>query len=404
MKKNIFLVLLISLFTIYSINSFIGCSKKDDIITPGLNDDIPADPGTNPPAYMPGPLRPTSAIDTTPGNIDRIRINLGGLLDPVTNLPINYSSSNLTIVEDSIVQGILITSGGTTTLGIDLVFCIDVTGSMGTEITGVTNSVLAFIDTLRSKNLDVNCGVVAYADNNDTRIPESINGISNGNDPGAFVIVQYRELNNDLTQTGPIYTFINGLYASYLGYIGGDLPEGGFDALWYAYSNFSWRPGAQRIFIVITDAPSWGKYAPYGSGTTRSPWRTDSLAQVLSGHATVHVVSKSGLFSDSYNVSGKTKDNPVLGLGEYDMKYLAIAGSFVQNSITYYSDGTGGTWTPLPSNGYVNLTTLPISTVLASSSLVEFVTNQPHGTEKTVRIVVDLGGSNNGEVSVIKYY
>lgn len=403
-KNNILLVFLALLLIVFSES----CNKDTIVNSPNINSDIPVDPGTAPPVYMSGPLKPAIGLEITPGNADRIRLNIGGVLDPETHLPIEYSAANLTVVEDSIVQGIKISAAGTQTLGIDMVFLIDVTGSMQTEINGVTNSVLGFIDSLRNKHLDIRCGVVAFADNKDIRIPESINGIHDSLDPGAFAIVQYRNLDTNLSEAGPIYRFIDTLTSSYLGYSGGDTPEGCFDALWYAYSNFDWRQSAQKIFIVITDAPSWGKYAPVGSGTSRSPWRTDSLAAVLSGNATVHTVSPSSVINFDNNVNGHkmkmefNNDNTVLG--NYDVKYLSIPGTFTQNGVTYNSNGTGGTWTVIPSNGYINLNELPIAGVTSHSSLVEFVTNKPHGTTKTVRVVVKINSTKNGEVSIISTY
>jgi hypothetical protein len=262
------------------------------------------------------------------------------------------------------------------------------------------------LDSLKRKLFNVRCGVVTFADNVNNRIPYSINGIADSTDPGAYTVVQYRDLDTDLTHTGQTFTFINGLYSAYLGYYGGDAPEGSFDALWYAYKNFHWRNHAQKIFILITDAPSWGRYAPVGSGTTHSPWRTDSLAMILSGKSTVHVISTDTTWKDSY-ITGNRGENTgpdVLGVGRYDVKYLAVPGSFVQNGTTYYSNGTGGVFMSLPSSGYINLNTLPIRNVITSSSLVEFVTHKTHGTQKKVRIVIDLGGTVNGEVTLLSSY
>jgi hypothetical protein len=304
----------------------------------------------------------------------------------------------LTFVENGVVKGIKITPLGATSLGTDIVFVIDVTASMGGTISGVKESITSFLKNLKDRKLDVRCGAVAYSDNNDVRIPRSVNGIISDTDPAAFAVVGYHNLTANIDSAGPIYKFIDSLKASWKGYYGGDLPEGGFDALWYAFQNFSWRSGAQRIFIVLTDIASWGLYAPPGVGTSRSPWRTDSLAQVLSGRATVHVVSPDTNYMKNYNAGNTT--------GAYDMHWLATPGSFKQKSVTYTSNGTGGIWANIyggSASGKVDLTTLPITAAAASSALVEFVTTKADGTEKTIRVVVDIGISN-GEVIIKAVY
>lgn len=398
MKKYFFNVsfsfLVVALFFVLTFSS---CTKKSDS-TSTDNTDIPKDPGTSPPPTKLGPLKPACAVSTTPGNPSRIKVNVGGLIIPGTTTPVTYTTSNLSIVENGVVKGIKITPLGSTSLGTDIVFVIDVTGSMAGTINGVKESITSFLKNLKDRKLDVQCGAIAYSDNNDVRIPRSVNGIVSDTDPGAFAVVGFHGLTANIDSTGPMYKFIDSLRAGWKGYYGGDLPEGGFDALWYAFQNFSWRSGAQRIFIVLTDISSWGLYASPGSGTSRSPWRTDSLAQVLSGRAAVHVVSPDTNYMRSYNEGYTT--------GAYDMHWLATPGTFKQKSVSYTSNGTGGIWTNIyggSTSGKVDLTSLPITAAAASSALVEFVTSKADGTEKTIRVVVDIG-TNNGEVIIKAVY
>ncbi|NUN08056.1 MAG: VWA domain-containing protein [Ignavibacteriaceae bacterium] len=305
--------------------------------------------------------------------------------------PIQYTTNNLVILEDGVVKGYTIRPITSVTLETNVVFIIDVTGSMSGTISGIKESIIAFLNNLKSKGLNVKCGAVAYSDNNDTRIPYSTNGIASNTDPGAYTVVEFHNLTANFDSSSTLFSFISGLYSSYRGYDGGDIPEGGFDAIYYAYQNFSWSPGAQKVFVVLTDAPSWGKYAPLGSGTTRSPWRTDSLANVLAGNATVHVVSPipSKISSNIYN-------------GSYDMHYLATPGTFSQYGINYTSGGTGGLWIDLYNvdlTGRVDLTTLPISTVASQSVRAEYITKTPGKGKHLIRVVVDIGTAN-GEVTV----
>ncbi|HQO09855.1 MAG TPA: vWA domain-containing protein [Clostridiales bacterium] len=359
------------------------------------NSDIPADPGTLPPAVKSGPLKPNVAVKVDPSNPTRVKLNVGGLLNVSKGDPIIYTTENLTVVEDGVVQGIKITNNdGTISLGTDIVFIIDVTGSMSGTIDGVRASVTDFLKNMKSEGINVAAGAVAYADNYDSRIPVEINGIPDDNDPGAYVVVDYENITTKIDTTGPVYKFVDSLYAGYEGYDGGDSPEGGFDAIWWAYNNFTWREGAQKMFIVLTDVSTWGEGAPVGSGTSHSPWRTDELAAALEGYATVHVVSP-------------TPDYTYLENGAYDMHWLAQPGNLILNEISYTSAGTGGMWFDIfgagDYTGYVDLTTLPIVEVTAASSLVEFETSKTDGTEKDIRIVIDIGTSD-GEVTVKANY
>lgn len=383
--------LLCVLFSFLLLN---GCTKDENPVGAITdNSDIPADPGTPPPAPKEGPLKPAVTVTPAHNNPSRIQLNVGGLLDSEGN-SIVYTSGNLTVVEDGVVKGIKVTTLGTggLTLKSDIAFIIDVTGSMGEEIDTVKNSILAFVRELRSRGLDIQCGAVAYSDNNDYPIAE--NGLPD-TDPAAYVVVGSQNLTAQLDSAGNFYKFIDSLGAGWKGYYGGDWPEGGFDALWHAYRKFSWRPDASKIFIVLTDAPTWGKYAPSYSGTTRSPWRTDSLAAVLSGNATVHVVCP-----DTNDYSLK-QANDGYNLGVYDMRWLAIPGSFKQNGQTYISGGTGGLWIDL--YGSIDLSKIPIKEAMSGSALVEYVTTKKDGTEKTIRVIVDIG-SSNGEVTVKATY
>ncbi|MCF8241823.1 MAG: VWA domain-containing protein [Melioribacteraceae bacterium] len=392
---------LLYLFLVFSVLMYVGCNKDDGGTEPenDVNSDIPADPGTAPPPVKDGPLKPSVAVDVDVANPSRIKLNVAGLLTPGTTTPITYSTDNLTVVEDGVVQGIKVTKiGETVSLGTDIVFIIDITGSMGGTIEGVKESILAFLDNLRTRGLNVSAGAVAYSDNNDNRIPFDINGIADDTDPGAFTVVGSHDLSTNLDSTASLYQFIDGLSSCYEGYCGGDSPEGGFDALYWAFENYTWRSGAQKMFIVMTDIATWGDGASEGSGTSHSPWRTDELAAELAGNATVHVVSPDEDYMSNYN-DGST-------IGAYDMRWLAEPGTFTQNGVEYTSAGTGGIWIDIygtDRDGNVDLTTVPITSVAAASALVEFVTEKADGTEKTIRVVVDIT-SSDGEVTIKAEY
>lgn len=117
----------------------------------------------------------------------------------------------------------------------DIVFLIDDTGSMLDEIVAVRNNVNAFLTALQARSIDYALGLVTFKDN----VTLYNGGILTKN------VTLYRSWIDVLSATG-----------------GGDIPENSFGALNVALSSISFRPGAQKVFILITDAPSQVPPAP----------------------------------------------------------------------------------------------------------------------------------------------
>ncbi len=117
----------------------------------------------------------------------------------------------------------------------DIIFLIDDTGSMLDEIVAVRNNVNAFLTALQSRSIDYALGLVTFKDN----VTMYNGGILTKN------VTLYRNWIDALSASG-----------------GGDIPENSFGALNVALSSISFRPGAQKVFILITDAPSQVPPAP----------------------------------------------------------------------------------------------------------------------------------------------
>jgi pimeloyl-ACP methyl ester carboxylesterase len=112
----------------------------------------------------------------------------------------------------------------------DIVILIDVSGSMGQEIADVRNNVNNFANALSVSNIDFRLGLVRF-------------GSTYGPNPLLFN-------DGNLTNDVPLFqSFVDTLraYGSY---------EPGFLAIRQAITGFNFRPGAQKIFIIITDEDS----------------------------------------------------------------------------------------------------------------------------------------------------
>jgi von Willebrand factor type A domain len=128
---------------------------------------------------------------------------------------------------------------------VDIVIVFDVTESMGPFINGMKDATVDFADRLSKANRDYRLGLVTFED---------------------YVLRQ-----------DPIFTRSAAEFKSWVGALqaagGGDVPENALDAL-MAATKFPFRPEAQGILILITDAPNHfrgdgsEKNNPYGQEFT----------------------------------------------------------------------------------------------------------------------------------------
>ncbi len=309
-----------------------------------------------------------------PATPKKITVTVAGLLNPKTNGPLTLTRDNLTVYEDGAKKDIDVTAAGSATVKCDIVFFIDITGSMGPPIEGVKASVLDFLEYLERKGLNVNVGAVAYGDSisataNPAGIPAS--------DRGAYVVAGYEKMSASIGKTGPVYAFIQSLTASFRGCGGGEEPEGLFDAMEWARAGFSFRPDAHRLFIAMTDAPAWGRGTTSGEVAPNTTYSPRMLCEQYAGQITVDVISP---------------DRLTFRRGAYDPIFLAVAGGG--------SPGTGGIWDRLPAGGKVDLSALVLKNIAASSWLATFMSESETVGTHTLRLVVnDAASGAKGEAT-----
>lgn len=145
------------------------------------------------------------------------------------------NKSNFTITENGTTQteyfNVVPPSIGGEVRYADIIFVLDVTGSMSEEIESVRINMNSFIDSLSISNINYNVGFVVFGD---------ITYIYNDGN-------LYSQKNDILNIINNITLGENGIGS------GDDLPENPLQAMADA-SLMNFRPGAQKVIILLTDA------------------------------------------------------------------------------------------------------------------------------------------------------
>ncbi len=279
-----------------------------------LDPSAPDPPG---PPIDPTPISFTVTPDSE--NPSYIIANISALIDGQSAYN-EFTHDNFFLVEDMVRREdfeVHLISEGSVTAGADIVFIQDISGSMGTEINGVKNSVIGFAQYLADQNLDVRLGCA---------------GFRSGTTPDRFF-----DLSDDILAFQQFY--------GTLGATGGTEMDN--DIILYSHNNMTWRPGAQRIYIDIGDEDI--------DRNSSSP-NTSELIPMIQP-ATIHTIC--------VNV-GVTGWNPV------ELSTL-----------------TGGLHIPLPYDGNIDLTVLPLGETISSGYIMRWLDPNPGiATDHEVRIGV----------------
>ena len=343
---------------------------------PGPVDDPYADPGTAPPPTITDATIATSgSVAPRPGSADLIDINVAGFAAPsgfvsALDLPA-LDGGDFVVVEDGVVKGITVERiGGDVRAAADIAFVFDTTGSMGGALSSVQESIIEFVDFLDGRGLDLRVGAVTFGDAFDTvsgSRGESLTDMA----PPSFDTSERPTfpLSNDFEA---FRTFIEGDSPR----AGGDAAENALGALEFAYDEFAWRTGAQRILIVIMDIYSHNDDTfTFTGGEDWMPPNPDDLLARLRGNAIVHVVA------------------PDFG---------SDVSPFTDMSMFAGASGTGGVFFPWASGAF-DLTELPIAEAAAGGYIVTYRGTRD-GSEHSVRVVIDDGSSIRGEFTVTATY
>lgn len=366
MQKILLPRILLSLLLIFSL-SFAACDD-DNGGSSEPNDDIPSDPGGTAPTVVISNISvPNIGFTKTEGNSNRIGINMSGIKDPVTQAYIDLiANQTIFITEDGVLQGIKVTKAGegtlstkATSLAADVVFTVDISGSMGSEADSIAFGIIDFVDYLTNSGLSLRVGIVGYY----------------GYVAGALNLTDAASLESFLTRPGVSGT------SRPVGFAGPDsaalvtaaqghattvstYDENGIVGITFADSLFSWRSGAQRVYVNFTDE---------GTQPSGDVWfSSQGLCARWAGRGTIHTVWSGGDTNQTWT--------PLSWENPYDL-----------------SACTGGTFDSIASDAAgIDLTNLPVTGALSESVLVEYITSAPNDTH-TVKITIKNGSTSDGE-------
>lgn len=260
------------------------------------------------------------------------------------DLNFKYGDPNADIAYDSVVKEF---TTGDNRLSVDVVMCIDVTGSMSGIINTVKQNALSFYDAFNNKCIEngieletLNNKVIAFQDIN-------VDGSRWWSESEFFSLP---------TQTAQFSTFVNNLYADG----GGDTPESGLEALMGAFNALedAVDDGYHRQVVILwTDAPylSGSGYTDLTPEMVMDKWNTLSSGRRLilfapddcyddnGGNWTVFDGKKNVIHSTSLSASfsdfGYILDSIIeelIGRGESNLKMSRFNGA--SNLITIRSN------------------------------------------------------------------
>ncbi|NGP89665.1 S8 family serine peptidase [Fodinibius halophilus] len=161
----------------------------------------------------------------------------------------------------------------------DVVFIVDNSGSMGSEQQEVIDNIIAFVDTLKNRGVDFALGLTRYGQSGQGTL--------------------------GLTYGGPIFED-GGALTTDASYFKNDVlarnvtsgsSEPGFLSIEKSISNFSFRPGSQRVFVIITDERP---------GQSSLSDETSAINAAVSGDVTVHASTTTSLNDEFKGITSNT--------------------------------------------------------------------------------------------------
>jgi len=269
----------------------------------------------------------------------------------------NLKPDNVKVFEDGKQAKIIDFRGVGQGRPVDIIFVLDVTESMQPYIDAVKQNVIQFAQDLSANNRDYRLGLVTFED---------------------YVVSKFPDCNCAYRNsfTSDVHQFTDWVSSLHAGG-GGDIPEDQLDALAYAAS-FPFRPQAEGIIIIVTDAPPHHK----GDGS-----RYTQHDQAYHDHhpADTDVTEETG-----EDVAANLKKNGLT-------LYAVVPPPFIAPQYEEIVEATHGkSYNIITEEGRFASLVREMGHSIATEYSLTYRTPRPieDGTDRKVELQVDYGGSN----------
>ena len=385
MKKN---HLFRSLLLAFGAIAFTACNNDNPVVEDNVN--VPYVPGIpSDDIATPNPQIDPTQLNTVIPNLNYtidnvngwavIRFDMTGVKDPYTNDWVKLygpgsGKQNVWLSLDGAPKGFSIyntidDADNKELSAVDIVFLIDNSGSMSEEANAIAADIITWSEEL-GQTLDVQFGCVGY----DGAITGAINLTTAQN------LKDFLEYSSGTYRTyhfgGPDADELRSKVEPYR--TGG---ECGAAALRFADDNFSFRPGANRVYVNFTDEPN----QPAGKPDYSTQWVKENWTNT---QGTIHTIYSDGASWANKYMNYIDKDYP-WDLSLYtDGTMLFTSGNFI--------DANGNR---------IKLSDLPVSGALLNSYIIKFTNCEEifDGQEHNVKITVK-SESPKGEILADKEF
>lgn len=262
------------LLGVFSLSSCLENGDETIILETDTVMGIPSDSKADPNPVISDPNADIPNIQYITEKIDGqyvMRIDMTGIQDPNTKEWLQLfgissneeSTQNIWVSVDNNPKGFIVKNNSSTeglSIKTDIVFLVDNSGSMSDEANKIADDITDFAETLKSSGLDIKFGCVGYGGNVGSQYNDLIQGygITGGMDISDYNVLY--EFLNERDQYGVKRTIgfwgknqeilANTASLYEYNYAGG---ECGVQALRFADEHFTFRTGANRIYINFTD-------------------------------------------------------------------------------------------------------------------------------------------------------
>ncbi|MDR3327111.1 MAG: VWA domain-containing protein [Prevotellaceae bacterium] len=326
---------------------------------------------------------PNPTFSTEADNV--IRMDLAGILNPITKEWLELVSSNALRAGSSAIATVYVEVDGTpkyilvslpdptdANKLVDYVFLVDNSGSMSEEANAVADEIVAYAKYLAEQGLDIRFGCVGYE--------SGVDGALNFTDSTGINDYLNKRTTVALNRTRGF----SGADATSLQTAAGNYQHGrdecGSEAFRYADENFSFRNNSSVYYLNLTDEPNQPNgLAEWGVEWTKDPskWRQQrgTIHTVFSQDTTYYTG-----YWNSYN------ERPWLM-----SEYTGGTTLFVNSAFTEIRSGAAAPSASMRAtyNEHISLTVLPVTGAIVNSTIIRFknTSTVPDG-EHEVKITI----------------